>query len=99
MIWLNNYLPLFNMYICFSIYAKKNNLAAKIAARNGKKMIFGKNCQLTLETFQVKIFTEIALYLTVSKINVILHFVQNFKMAARTGGENNFWKEMPDDCR
>ena len=34
---------------------------------------------------------------TVSKKNACLHFMQNFKMAAKTGGENNFWKEMSDD--
>ena len=57
---------------------------------NGEKMMFGKDCQLTLDILEVKIFT-------VSKITVFLHFMQNFKMATKTGGENNFWKEMPDD--
>ena len=75
----------------------KINLPAKMAARNGEKMIFGKNCQLTLDTLEVKIFTEITLYRTVSKINAFLQFIQNFKMATKTGGKNNFWKEMPDD--
>ena len=76
---------------------QKINLSAKMAARKGEKMIFGKNCQLTLDILEVKMFTEIALSRTVSKINTFLHFMQNFKMAAKTGGENNFWKEMSDD--
>ena len=67
---------------------QKINLPAKMTARN---------CQLTLDTVEVKIFTEITLSHTVSKINALLHFIQNFKMATKTGGKNNFWKEMPDD--
>ena len=78
-------------------FMQKNNLSSKMAARNGEKMIFGKTCQLTLDILEVKISTETTLSHTVSKINVLLHFMQNFKMAAKTGGENNFWKEMSDD--
>ena len=51
---------------------KKINLPAKMAARNGEKVIFGKNCQPTLDTLKVKIFTEIGLSSTVSKINAFL---------------------------
>ena len=74
---------------------QKINLPAKMVARNGEKMIFGKNCQLTLDTLEVKIFTEIALSRTVSKINAFLHFIQNFKMATKTGGKNNFSRWPP----
>ena len=39
------------------------------------------------DTLWVKYFIEIALSHTVSKINLFLHFTQQFKMAAKNGGK------------
>ena len=76
-------------------FMQKFNLPAKMLMRNGGKMNFGKNCQLTLWipwNLKVKIFTENALSHTVSKINPLLHFMQNFKMDAKNGGKKIFGK-------
>ena len=40
-------------------------------------------------------FVKIALSRTVSEINKFLHFMQKFKMAAKSGGENDFWEKSP----
>ena len=41
---------------------------------------------------QIQNFVEIALSHTISKINVLLHFTQNFKMASKSGGKAIFVK-------
>ena len=43
-------------------------------------------------TLWVQNFVEIALCRTISKINVLLHFTQKFKMAAQSGGKVIFVK-------
>ena len=43
-------------------------------------------------TLQVKNFVEIALSHSVSEINAFLHFMQKFKMAAKSGRETIFVK-------
>ena len=47
-----------------------------------------------MDSQEVKIFLEIALSCTVSKINAILPVTQKFKMTTK----NNFWTKLPDDC-
>ena len=42
-----------------------------------------------------QIFVEIALSRTVSKINALLRFTQKFKMAAKNGGESDFYEKPP----
>ena len=44
------------------------------------------------DTLWVQNFVKIALSHTVSEINVLLHFMQNFKMAAKSGGKAIFAK-------
>ena len=56
----------------------------KMATKTGGEPIFGKNCQITLYTLRVKTFKiKIAIFRTVSKINVFLSFSQKFKMASK----------------
>ena len=55
----------------------------KITAKNGGKMIFGKNRQYTLQTLWVKHFVKIALSHTISDINAFFRFIQKFKMAGK----------------
>ena len=40
-----------------------------------------------VDTLRAKNFAKIALLLTVSEINVFLHFTQKFRMAAKNGGK------------
>ena len=49
----------------------------------------------SIDTLGVKYFVEIALSCTVSEINAFLRFTQKFKMAAKNGGENDFWEKLP----
>ena len=42
------------------------------------------------DTLRVKNFVEIALSRSVSEINAFLHFIQKFKMAAKSGGKMIF---------
>ena len=44
------------------------------------------------DTLRVKIFVDIALSRSISKINVFLHLTQKFKMAAKSGGKMIFAK-------
>ena len=41
--------------ICFT-FMQKFNLPAKMVAKNVRKTIFGKNCQLTVDTLDIIIF-------------------------------------------
>ena len=54
------------------------------------KVILEKSPADSAVTLRVKIFVEIALSRTVSKINVFLYFMQKFKMATKNGGKENF---------
>ena len=56
-----------------------------MAAKNGRKTIFGKSPVESADGLWVKNFIEIVLSRTVSKINTILHFTQRFKMATKNG--------------
>ena len=49
------------------------------------------------DTLWGKNVVEIALSLTVSKINAFLRFMQKFKMATKNGGESDFCKKSPAD--
>ena len=49
-------------------------------------------------TLRVKNFIEITLSRSVSEINVFLRLTQKFKMAAKSGIENNFCEKLPVDC-
>ena len=51
------------------------------------------------DTLQVKKFDEIALSHSVSEINTFLHFTKKFKMAAKSGGENDFSEKSPVDSK
>ena len=55
-------------------------------------MILAKVTDDSVYTLPVKNFVEIALSCTVSKTHMFLYFMQNFKMAAKNGGKNNFDK-------
>ena len=46
------------------------------------------------DTLRVKNFVEIALAHSVSKINMFLHFMQKFMMAAKKGGKTIFGKSL-----
>ena len=73
----------------FFSFMQKINLAAKMATRNGDKKIFRKNCQLTLWIpLEVKIFSEITLFHTVSKINA---FYAEFQDGHQKWREYIFW--------
>ena len=59
-----------------------------MAAKNGSKLIFGENHQLTiLIPWGVKNFDEITQSRTVSEINAFLCFMQKFKMTAKMAGK------------
>ena len=49
------------------------------------------------DTLQVQNFVEITLSRTVSEINTLLHYLQKFKMAAKSGGKAIFCKKSPVD--
>ena len=57
-----------------------------MAAKSGGKVIFCEKSPVdSADTLWVKIFVEIALSRSISKINALLHFTQKFKMAAKSG--------------
>ena len=82
----------------------------KMATKNDRKTIFGKNWQMTATAPRVKIFVAIALFHTFSELNVFLHFTQNFKINVffalcrntrwlpKVAGKQ-FWQKLPVDCR
>ena len=64
-----------------------------MATKNGGKMILGKKWWMTLcIPCGPKILSKCS-SCTVSQINVILRFIQKFKMAANNGGKMNFGKK------
>ena len=67
----------------------------KMATKNGRKTIFGKTWHMTVKTVWLKTFTEIALYHTVSEINV---FYTEIKMATKNGGKTIFGKVLDDSA-
>ena len=70
-----------NVFLCFT-------QKFKMATKNGGKMIFGKNRQLTLQiSWRQNFFVKIALFHTISEINVFLCFMQKFKMATKMAGK------------
>ena len=64
-----------------------------MAAKSGGKTIF---CEImpveSADTLWVKNFVKIALSLSISEINTFFHFMQKFKMAAKSGGKTIFGK-------
>ena len=51
---------------------------------------------MTADTLVIKHFAKIALYRTVSEINVFV-FLQKFKMATKNGRKTNFGGKSPND--
>ena len=101
-------MTIFLCLICFSIYDKMQGFIGesglfiyflcftqkfKMAAKSGGKTFF---CEImpvdSVDTLWVKNFVEIALSRSVSEINMLLHFTQKFKMAAKSGGKTIFEK-------
>ena len=64
----------------------------KMAAKTGRKIIFGKKCQMTL---WVKNF---AIYRNFSKLDMFVRFTQKFKMATKNGGKTFFAKKIIEIC-
>ena len=84
---LSHIVPDINVFLRF-------NQKFKMATKNGRKMISGKNHQLTLllPCLGVKFFDQIAVSHTVSQINAFLRFTQKFKTAAKNGRKTIFGK-------
>ena len=53
----------------------------------------GKSLIHSADTLWVKNFVEIVLSHSVSEINTFLHFTQKLKIAAKSGGEIDFWEK------
>ena len=60
------------------------------------KLLLGKSPADFVDTLEVKNFVEIALSGTFSKIYLILHFTQKFKMAAKNGRKRFLQKDSAD---
>ena len=70
-------------YSEMSVFFKNFIQKFKMAAKNGAKTIFWKNCKLTVDTLGIKNFIKITLSRNISEINAFLHFTQKFKMATK----------------
>ena len=75
-----------SVFLCFT---KK----FKMAAKNSRKMIFGKSRNRTLRIpFGSNFFSQIALSHTISEINAFWCFAQKFKLAAKNSRKMIFGK-------
>ena len=63
-----------------------------MADKSGRKVIFVKSRQYTLDTLGVENFVEIILSHTIKEIEVFLSFTHKFKMTAKSGGKWFLWK-------
>ena len=85
---------IFLCLICFSIYAKINVyfFFSRWSPKMARKWFLGKVASRLCTYPAGHKFVEITLSCTVSEINVLLRFMQKFKMAAKTGGKTIFGK-------
>ena len=70
----------------FFVFHRNSRWPPKVA---GKRFLRKVASRLQI---QIKNFVEITLSRSVSEINTVLHFMQKFKMAAKSGGKTIFDK-------
>ena len=80
-------LPMRNMVLRFT-------QKLKMAAKNGRKSIFYKNCHDSLPG--VKNFIEITLSHTISKINTFFVLYRISRWPTKMAGKLFFWQKVPD---